>query len=148
MFQWLSSKPNLHYHSTLPSNSQSFRTASLLTMLQDCVDKSAVVMLLETNKSISPHDILQAALLLLSGEKSGLFGEWFFTIARVGFVFFINSIDHSLIHSIIHSFNHSIIHSLTLVTCRCCPARKVNIIIYDNCTHSYAILQMDYCYYK
>ena len=84
MLEWLSRKWQLVFTASVPDEAQQFRSASLLTMLQDCSSITAVHVLLETNLSIHSVDILHAALLLLSGERDGLFGDWFLSIAKVG----------------------------------------------------------------
>lgn len=83
MLEWLSSKWDLGVSCSVPEEAQQVRSSSLLAVLQDCSTKTAVRMLLETNLSITATDILHAGLLLLSGERDGLFGDWFVSIAKV-----------------------------------------------------------------
>lgn len=83
MLEWLSTKIHLQFSSTVPPDAQQYRSASLLMVLQESSTKLAINMQLSTNNAVSLYDILDACLLLLTGEKDGLFGEWFLSIMKM-----------------------------------------------------------------
>lgn len=108
MLEWLSTKTHPEFSSSLPPDAQPYRSTSLLMVLQESSTKLAINMQLSTNTSVSLYDILDACLLLLTGEKDGLFGEWFLSIMKM------IPAEHDLKQSQFTILNQ--IHSLVCVT--------------------------------